>query len=597
MSTFESIVPARVSRRSLLRGGALGAGGVLAAALIGCGSDDEEENPAPASTSESTGTTTATTDEVAAEFERQRALAAEWGAAHPFQFPEPAKEPKAGGVMRWSTNWDISIFDPTRTQAGGTMGPTNVVYNRLLGYKRGVDADPFKTELEPELAASWEVSPDGLTYTFALAPDIRWHNVAPLDGRAFTAADVKAAYEVYAADGVATNYFISVDTMETPDDATLVVKLKSPEPDFIAALGTRYLTIFPPELVADGTLESRMVGTGPMILKEARASERIVFEKNPDYFEREVLLDGMEALIQPDLAARLAGFRADQTDYAYSVVSGKRDVEALLSTNPQVQVNASSPIAYTSTFALQLRDPKWQDERVRRAVNLALDREQEISIVYGGEGIYLPMVPWFWTFDERPSGEEALGNWWRYDPEEAQALLKAAGAENLQFDYQYFTYSARNTQTAEVYESMLAPLGIKMSSQALDYTSYNSQWVGGTFPDTSFGWVPFGFSPNTPYYEHVHSTSPSNRWGINDPELDGWAEQQRVELDPTTRREIHRKMWDKYQDQIYYISQPWAPTYDVYQPWLRGFRVGGALGVSTAFYDIGDLVGEMWLDR
>ena len=144
---------------------------------------------------------------------------------------------------------------------------------------------------------------------------------------------------------------------------------------------------------------------------------------------------------------------------------------------------------------------------------------------------------------------------------------------------------------------MLAPLGIKMSSQALDYTSYNSQWVGGTFPDASYGWVPFGFSPNTPYYEHVHSTSPSNRWGINDAELDEWAEQQRVELDPAARKEIHRKMWDRYQDQIYYISQPWAPTYDVYQPWLRGFRTGGALGVSTAFYDIGDMVGEMWLDR
>ncbi len=447
------------------------------------------------------------------------------------------------------------------------------------------------------MAASWETSPDGLTYTFKLAPNIRWHNAAPLNGRALLASDVKAAFEHYAAGGVSTSYFLSVNSMETPDDRTLVVRLDQPEPDFVAPLGTRYLPIFPPELVDDGTLGKRMVGTGPMFVKEANPAKGVIFERNPDYFERAVLLDGMEALIQPDVSARLAGFRAGQTDYAYSIVSGVQDINALLSTNPDTQVNADSPIKYASTFAFQLRDPKWQDERVRRAMTLGIDRDREIAIVYEGSGWYLPAVPWNWTFDQRPSGEEALGRWWRYSPDEAKQLLRAAGVENLQIDYRYYVYSSRTTQTAELYTDTLREIGVTMKPQALNYTEYNSQWVGGTFKDTTFGWMPFGFAPNTPYYEHVHSASPANRWGIKDPQIDEWAVKQRSELDPQIRRELHRRIWDQMQDKLYYLTPASGHTYSVYQPWLRGFRYGGAMGISSLYYDVGDVLAEVWIDK
>lgn len=583
-----SLTSTAVPRRELLRSGALATLGLGAAALLGCGDDEDGAGDAAPTAAAGAG------DGPLAAAKKQ---AEEWGSPYPFQFPEPATTPKKGGTFRWSTNWDPSTFDPATSQAGGTMGPTNVVYNRLLGYKRGAHADPFKLEIEPEIAKRWEVAPDGLTYTFTLFPGIKWQNVAPLNGRPFTANDVKLAYERYAGGGLNKVYFQGVDRMVAPDDTTLRVTLKQPEPDFLAPLGSRYLTLTPQELADDGTLKERMVGTGPMILKKLERGSRMIFERNPDFFEREVLLDGMDVLLQPDTSTRLGGFRAEQTDYAYAIVDTLPDVKALLGTNPNVQVNASSPIGYGSTLALQLRNPKWQDARVRRALNLAIDAQMESMLLSDGTGWRLPVAPWFWLFDRRPAGESELGRWWRYDPKEAMQLLQAAGVPNLEFDYPYFVYSTRTTRQAEVYADMYQVVGVKMHPASIDYTSYNSQWVGGTFKDTTFGWVPFGFAPNTPFYEHVHSKSGSNRWGINDPEIDGWAERQRSELNPQARKELHRKIWDKMQDQIYTLALGQTHTYNVMQPWLRNIRVGGALGVSLLYYDLGDSLGEAWLDK
>ena len=113
-----NVLRAQFSRRSVLRGTALAVGGLTTAALIGCSEDDTEDAPAAA-----TQTTTATASGKG-ELIRDNAL------PYPYQFPEPNKVPKAGGVMVLGVNSDISIFDPTKTTASGTGRIVNMVYNR-----------------------------------------------------------------------------------------------------------------------------------------------------------------------------------------------------------------------------------------------------------------------------------------------------------------------------------------------------------------------------------------------------------------------------------------------------------------------------------
>jgi len=580
----------RFSRRTVLRGAALGGAGLATAALIGCGSDDEEE-AAPTA-----GATTAG-EAAASATASTEGIVQDPNLPYPFNFPEPATEPKAGGVMRVAATWDTSTMDPTKSAAGGTIVIPNMVYNRLIGIVGGPDVDINKLELEPELATDWERTPDGMTYTFNLAPNAKWQNVAPLNGRAFTAADAKFAFDRYAAEGVHQSIWINVDSIEAVDDTTLKVNMKRAVADFVNPLGSRYQTIFPHELVDDGSIEKTAVGTGPMMLKEAVQSSHVMFDKNPDYWERTVLLDGFEFKIMPDHSARLAAFRAGQVDYAYSVVDGLSSYDSLLGSNPDIQVNLTNPSNNTIPFGMNLSNPKFQDERVRRAISMAIDKETMTAIVWEGLAKTLPMLPWAFAQDTEPT-LESLGPWAQYNPDEAKALLVAAGAENLTFDNQYFAYGAYLDRYAEMLVPMFKEVGITMTGGKVDYTQFNSQWVGGQLPEvTTSGWLTLGFDADNFFYNIVHSESPGNRWKLNDPQMDEWAVAQQTELDADARREIHKQMFDYSVDQAFWPMMPSNNGFEVYQRGMRGIRFGGLVGSNSSYYDWGDQVAEAWLDR
>src|SRR5262249_25337380 len=128
---------------------------------------------------------------------------------YPYNFPEPATQPKPGGTMNVSASWDVQVIDPTVSASGGTVTVPNMFYNPLLGIARGPDADVFNAPvLQPELAKSWERSPDGPTFTFKMTPGAKWQNLAPLNGRPFVAQDAAFAMNRYAKEGVHQSYYV-----------------------------------------------------------------------------------------------------------------------------------------------------------------------------------------------------------------------------------------------------------------------------------------------------------------------------------------------------------------------------------------------------
>jgi peptide/nickel transport system substrate-binding protein len=474
------------------------------------------------------------------------------------------------------------------------------VYNRLIGFASGPGVDKSKLELEPELASSWERTPDGLTYTFKIRPGVKWHNVSPLNARDFVAADAKFAYERYKNEGVYKTYWVNVSAIEAPDPGTLRVRLSKPVVDFIFPLAGRYQTIFPHETVDDGSIGKAAIGTGPHILREAITGQRVRLEKNPDYWETQILLDGMEFRPMPDTSARLAAFRSGQVEFAYSMVSTKRDVDEVIKTNPDIQVTtliSSNSARCWPMFNHQ--NPKWQDVRVRRAIGLAIDQKVISNVLYEGIGRTLSILPWFYVHDSVPTIESGnLGNWVRYAPDEARQLLQAAGRDGMEVEALYHEYDPSHTQKAEIITDQLRQVGINFNAKKQDYTEYNSQLIGGTFPDTlASGYLPLGFEADTYYYNGVHSKSPGNRDHMSDPDIDRWAEAQQVELNPSERRELLRNIWDKYHDQMYRPLATDGLGFQILQPWVRGMRLGGALGTASWFYDWGELITETWLDK
>ena len=281
-----------------------------------------------------------------------------------------------------------------------------------------------------------------------------------------------------------------------------------------------------------------------MILAEASQGSHIHFEANPDYFERTPLLDGVEFRVMTDQTARLAAFRVRQLDDAYSVASTKPDLDQLLKTNPDVQINLR-PVVNGSAFGLNLSHPKFADDRIRQAMALAIDTDLIEDLVYDNVATTLPLHPWVFVFDERPTREPGLLGRWvgRTDPAEAQKLLKAAGAEGLDFGAIYYRYGDYVQEQTEIILKNLADIGLNMDARSVDYTAFNSTWAPGKLEEASTSpWLTVGFDADNFFYNSVHSTSPGNRWQLNDPRIDVWAEDQQVAIDPDKRRETLRKM-------------------------------------------------------
>ncbi|MCY3656790.1 MAG: ABC transporter substrate-binding protein [Chloroflexi bacterium] len=587
-------------RRTVLRGALLGGVGLAAAALVGCGGDDDDDDDdaaAPAAPAAATAVAAAT--EQAAP-DASEGLVTPAGNVIPLQFPEPAGvTPKAGAVLKQAVAWNVGPIDPTVSAAGGTIAPGRAAYNRVIGFVSGPDADPYKIEFRPELAASWERAEDGLSYTFHLNEGVKFHNVDPTNGRDFTAADVKFAWDRYAAGGAQSQYFTAVRNIEATDDHTVVVNMISPQPDFLTPIASRYLTIHPREIVDDGTIEQRAIGTGPMIMKEATPAERVLYEKNPDYWEKEVLLDGLEHLVMQDQQARRAAMRVNQVDHAMIVTSTVGDLDALLETNPDVKGTWSPTVNAGTQIAFNMKTVSaYQDERVRRALSVGLDRQFMIDIAYEGYGAQVSTLPWFFLFDEAPTPESGLlGEWWGYRPDEAKKLLQAAGAENLSFEMIYHNYAATWDQLAEILQEQFGALGVNVEVTKLDYTSYNSQLIQVTYEDVIYGWSANGFDADTFFYAQIHSGSAANRYNIEDPQIDAWAEAQKVELDPEARKELHRNIWDRIHERVYRIDMPAPQYWSLYQPWLRNVRFVGPLGINYSFTEIAAQVQDAWLDK
>ena len=592
----------QIGRRTLLRGSALGAAGLATAALIGCGDDEDEDETAattPAATAAAGGDDGATAADV--EYPNGRGeLVQDPTLPFPYNFEEPAKAAKRGGIMRVAATWDFSSLDPAISASGGTVTVPNMGYNRLLSISTGPSNNPLKPDLWPELAESWERSPDGLTFTFNITPGIKWQNLPPLNGRAFVAEDAAYAMNRYKDEGVHKQYYVNVASIEAVDDATLKVTMSRPVADFLNPLGSNKQTIFPRELVDDGTIAERVIGTGPMILTEAVSSDHVTFERNPDYWQREVLLDGFEFKVMPDHASRLAAFRAGQVDYAYALVVTLEDVKAVQKTNPDVQINML-PSVINQAFGMNLTLPKWQDERVRRAIALSIDRQQMIDIIYDGLGKQNGVPPWTYLFDEEPTVESGvLGKYAHYGPDEAKQLLDAAGYEDgFEMDYIFYPYSAAYESVPEVLIPQFREVGIKMSGGRVDYTEFNSQWVGGNLPDASTSaWLTSGFDADNWFHGQVHSESSGNRTRINDAEIDEWAEAQQVELDPEARKALWQKIWDKDLDMAYRPLLTSGFTFEVYQPRVRGIRWSGTSpGDNSSYYNWGRQIAGAWLDK
>jgi peptide/nickel transport system substrate-binding protein len=278
------------------------------------------------------------------------------------------------------------------------------------------------------------------------------------------------------------------------------------------------------------------------------------------------------------------------------MIASKTEADALLKTNPDVRFTVSLVTSAIPNVNFNLNNPKYQDVRIRRALSLAMNRDEMVQLVYQGYAKIVGNIPWYYFADSEPKGSD-LGNWMRYDPDEAAKLLQAAGAQGLVMNDLHYNYLSDWTQKAEVYVNELDTIGVKLNLTAGEYNQFNSVRQNGQIEDmTVTGFANGGVGADGATRIRLSSTSAGNIFHVNDPTIEPLLEAQKNELDGDKRREILKQIYDREMDQMYGVPFPTGPYYNAQQPWVRGLRPDSSLGWNYSYAWMEELR-TLWIDK
>jgi peptide/nickel transport system substrate-binding protein len=467
-------------------------------------------------------------------------------------------------------------YAATGSPAGYAIG-----FESLLGFKNGPSVEYADLTLTPKLAEQWRVSADARTFTFSLRKDVKFANIAPVNGRPLTSKDVKWSYEYSSRSGEfkdkkltpSTNGFMfeGLEGVDTPDESTVVVRFRDPFVPFLSYAASAWNPVMPQEIYQrDGNFKDRIVGTGPFQLDAAASQKgsRWSWRKNPAYWaEGQPYLDEIRWLVIPDESTMFAAFQTKQVDileelaYAnYQDVAGK---------SPQIgSYRYLQPRGYFIYFS-QAKGGPLTDVRVRRAIALTVDRDAVSQVAAGGQGFWsLPgATPSMFTDAEAHSLQKR-------DPAEAKRLLAEAGYANGA-DLKILSPSddsAVNHAWVQAVQAQLKDVGVRLTLDLQDKATVSARKRQGDYNlDYSISLGQFEADVDSMVVA-FRSGAGLNWPRINDPQLDELLDGQRREVDQEKRRELLRKAVLRIVDQAWGVSLIYPPKWSVWQPYVNNYR-------------------------
>lgn len=332
--------------------------------------------------------------------------------------------PQNGGILTVSTSGDppnLDIFSNTTSRTLKVVGPC---YNGLVMLN---PADP--SEIIGDLATSWEASEDGRAITFTIVTNAKFH-----DGVALTSADVKHTFDLMRdppGDMVSLrkDSLSIVESIEAPDDYTVVFRLKQASPSFLTTLTNPWCLVAPKHVLEKhGNTKDVLIGSGPFMLKSQSKGVSIELVRNPDYHVPErPYLDGITVYVVPDRGTAALYLRSGQLkidiDMPPSIALG-------LQRDAPDAVNVMSATAYNGDcFVMNANRAPFNDIRVRKAIALSTDHEDALNVIYNGAGAVAGfMPPGQWSLsDDVLRQQPGYGGDIEANRAEARRLLEEAG--------------------------------------------------------------------------------------------------------------------------------------------------------------------------
>ncbi len=383
--------------------------------------------------------------------------------------------PRQGGGMTIAFQDDIATLDPATGYNFQNYGLIRSIFNGLLDY------EPGTTTLRPMLAESYAVSPDGLAYTFKLRPDVRFSN-----GRRLVADDIvysltRAINPKTASPGA--SFFGAIDGFDdfvhgradhlrgiaAPDQATVVIRLAYPSAPFLQALALNFAFAVPREEVErpGGDFGKHPVGTGAFMLAEWKLGERLTLVRNPHFFEPGVPhLDSVAVAIGAAPLTALLQLRQGEIDVLGDDIPPAQFSATLR--DPVWGGNVvQAPKLLTAYLAIKTNQKPFDDVRVRRAVEQAIDKARIVKLLNGRDPAANQILPLGMPgYDPDYKG-------YRYDPAAARALLREAGLAGGFHTVLYSNDTDPNPRLVQAMQQDLAAVGITAEIKTLANTTFD----------------------------------------------------------------------------------------------------------------------------
>ena len=475
-----------------------------------------------------------------------------------------------------------TIIDSRDTYDPRSMDPalsTDVPTGRAVAYLfDGLTRFTSDARIVPGLAKSWEISPDGLTYTFHLRNGVKFH-----DGRPFAAKNVIATfqrvldpatkggrgwplYPVRGAEDYAAGKSTTIAGLASPDDSTVVITLKEPLAIFPKLLAMPVSSIVPDNPGSD--FGQKPIGTGPWKFVEWRHDDYLKFAKNAEYFDGPPKMDSLLARIIPERSTATAEFEAGNVDVLNVNEQETRTWEQDAGKKEMLQSAAALRFWYVAINAT--RGPL-KDVRVRQALNHAVDVPTMLQQVLGGRGrVAAGVIP------PTLGGADTLRKGYTFDVAKAKQLLTQAGYPNG-IDVDLWT---SNTDAAprisQTIQANLAQAGIRAKLIPRDASSMReAARKGETDLALKEWWADYPDAENF-LFPLLHSKNKGvggnvSFWG--NPQFDRLIDDAHREQDEAKRNQLYTQA-----DQIAFNEAPMLFLFfykDLYavQPWLKGFTV------------------------
>ncbi|WP_440862798.1 ABC transporter substrate-binding protein [Symbiopectobacterium purcellii] len=503
--------------------------------------------------------------------------------------PQPGVTPQRGGTLNFLAEPEPPVLTSLVSTSGAVMKVNAKVIEGLLDYD-------FNMNPVPQLATSWSVSPDGKAYTFHLRQGVKWH-----DGKDFTSADVAFSIltvKQYNSRGKGT--FANVTEVKTPDPYTAIIELSQPAPYLLSAFSANEAPMVRKHLYEGTNILSKPhntapIGTGPFVFKEWVRGSHILYERNPNYWDKpKPYIDRLVVKIIPDGATRTIALETGALDLGNDTPIPMSEIERIKK-NPKLGIETRG-YGYSPTqtrIEFNLDNPYLKNLKVRQAIAHSINLDVLKKVVWYGYASNSPtgITPELTQFhDSTPSP-------YNFDIAKANKLLDEAGfprqANCIRFQlvHDFMPYGDSFKRVVEYLKSALVKVEIDVTIRSQDFATFVKRVYTDSDFDFNNGSISNVFDPAVGvqrlYWSKTYSPGVpfGNGSHYSNPEVDRLLEQAAVETDQAKRVELYKQFQRIIATEIPDLNLLQINRLTIYNKHVHGF-INGIQGVNGSLADV-----------